>query len=171
MINPITETSPLVMNPLEALTDENAYNIAADIMVVLQFLGSVTDTAGARLLNKAGKGQYVRTFQETLGYINSVFGIVGTICSGVAFGSQTSHTDADIWTLIGNVFTCVNTLMELADRKIQTPVQWAAVNSVRTVMCWSAGGLYIAAAQQPSDDETVHKIAPNAKKQVRHTME
>lgn len=159
------------MNPFEALTDENACNIAADIMVVLQFASSATDTVGAKLLNKAGKGQYVRTFQETMNYINSVFGIVGTICSGVAFGSQTSHTKADIETLIGNVFTCVNTLMDLADRKIKTPGQWAAVLSVRTLMCWSAGGLYIAASQQPSDDETVHKIAPNAKKQVRHTMD
>lgn len=159
------------MNPLEALTDENASNIAADILVVLQLLSSLTDTVGTKLLNKGGKGQYVRTFQETLSYVDAVFGIAGTICSAVAFRSQASPTAADIETLIGNIFTCVNTLMNLVDRRIKTPQQWAAVLLVRTTMCWSAGGLYIAASQQPSDDETVHKRAPNAKKQVRHTMD
>jgi hypothetical protein len=61
--------------------------------------------------------------------------------------------------------------MDLADRKIKTPVQWAGVLLVRTLMCWSAGGLYIAASRQRSDDEMVHKIASNAKEQDHHKMD
>jgi hypothetical protein len=69
------------------MTDENACNIATDIMVILQVLSSVTETVGTKLLNKLGKGQHVRNFPETLSFINSIFGIVGTISSGVTFGS------------------------------------------------------------------------------------
>ncbi|KAM6505273.1 hypothetical protein FSOLCH5_014504 [Fusarium solani] len=122
-------------------------DVAADVFILLQFIVTIADTLGSNWIRKNRLGTDISEFRAIMASVNFLFGAFGGIASAIAFDTG-SIGKRETEVLVRNVFTCLNTAMDLVDKEMKTPDQKGYVWLIRTAMCFTAGALYIAASQE-----------------------
>ncbi|RSH85330.1 hypothetical protein EHS25_004726 [Saitozyma podzolica] len=124
-------------------------DIAADILVMLRFIGTLTDTLGSYYIrkNKLG-GDTMDDFRMVTVSLTFLAGGFGAIATAIAFletGGNIGTRDQEL--LVGNIVSIMESAMDLTSLAKLTPDQKGYVWLIRSSFCFTSGSLFIAAAQ------------------------